>query len=199
VIPDNYAGVFDGRVGFGRSPALLVVDFMRGYVDPGEPLYAPAVVEAVERTRPLLEAARRREIPVIFTRVEYAPGTGGVFVRKVPVLRTLLPGSRAVELVLEPRAGELVIVKEYPSAFFGTTLAATLTARGVDTVVLAGCSTSGCVRATAVDAMSHGFRVIVPRECVGDRAPGPHEANLVDIHSKSGDVVPVAEVLGYLQ
>jgi maleamate amidohydrolase len=200
---ESYTGLFDGKVGFGKRPALLIVDFIKAYTDPGEPFYAAAVVQAVERTRPLLTAARARGIPVIFTRVLYSEHAleGGLFVRKIPSLRKLVDGAHAAALVdeLAPRPGEVVLTKQYASAFFGTPLASTLTAHGVDTLILTGCSTSGCIRATAVDGMQHGFRVIVPRECVGDRAPEPHEANLFDIDAKYGDVVPVASVIEKLE
>jgi nicotinamidase-related amidase len=138
-------------------------------------------------------------MPIIFTRVQYSESAneGGLFVRKIPALRQLVTGSVASELVTEllPKPNETVLVKQYASAFFGTSLASMLTAQGVDTIILAGCSTSGCVRATAVDGMQHGFRVIVPRECVADRGPEPHEANLFDIDAKYGDVEPLAAVL----
>jgi maleamate amidohydrolase len=195
-------GPFGTRIGWGKRPALLIVDFMRGYTLPGEPFYAPAVALAVACTVPLLAAARKSEIPVIFTKVQYSGGgaEGGLFVRKIPALRRLLPGSVAAEPVpeLAPQGNEVVLTKQYASAFFGTPLASMLTAQGVDTIVLAGCSTSGCVRATAVDGMQHGFRVIVPRECVGDRAPEPHLANLFDIDAKYGDVEAVATVIAKL-
>jgi maleamate amidohydrolase len=199
---ENYRGVFDTTVGFGERPALLVVDFLNAYTTPSAPLYAPAVVRAIEATTPVLRAARSRGVPVVFTRVAYSKGAleGGIFVKKVPVLRTLTEGSLLADVVpvLAPEPKEPVLTKHYASAFFGTALAPMLTALGVDTVILTGCSTSGCIRATAVDGMQHGFRVIVPRECVGDRAPEPHEANLFDIHSKYGDVRSRAEVLDYL-
>jgi maleamate amidohydrolase len=196
---DNYAGVFDTGIGFGRSPAVLVIDFLRAYTEPGSPFYAEGVVEAVRETGPLLEAARAAAIPVIHTRVLYHPSglDGGLFVRKVPALRKLVEGEPLAEFdpAVAPLPEELVIVKNYPSAFFGTSLAATLTAAGIDTLILAGCSTSGCIRATAIDPISNGFRVIVPRECVGDRHPAPHDANLFDIHAKYGDVVDRAAVI----
>jgi nicotinamidase-related amidase len=199
----SYRGVFDGRLGFGQRPALLVIDFVNAYTTPGLPLYAPAVVEAVRATTALLAAARARALPIVFTRVAYSESAveGGLFVRKVPVLRTLTERSHAAEIVdaLRPLAGELVLTKQYASAFFGTPLAGTLTALGVDTLLVTGCSTSGCIRASAVDGMQHGFRVIVPRECVGDRAQAPHEANLFDIDSKYGDVVACDEVLAWLE
>ena len=199
----NYAGVFDGRIGFGKRAAVLVVDFIRAYTTPGAPLYAAPVVEAVRQTVDVLAAARRKGVQVIYTRVIYSPSgvDGGIFVQKVPVLRTMVEGAPLAEIVpeLPPAAGDVILNKQYASAFFGTSLAAMLTAQGVDTVIITGCSTSGCVRATAVDGMQYGFRVIVPRECVGDRRAEPHEANLFDINSKYGDVVSRAETLAWLE
>jgi nicotinamidase-related amidase len=193
-----------GRVGFGERPALIVVDFVCAYTTPGSPLYAaPGVPDAVQASVPVLEAARAAGILVIYTTVAYAADgrDGGRFLEKVPALRQLTSDSPLAQIVpeLPPAPGELVIEKKYASAFFGTHIAATLTAARVDTVILVGCSTSGCIRASAVDGMQYGFRVIVPRECVGDRAPGPHEANLFDIDGKYGDVVSVDEVLAYLR
>jgi len=198
----NYAGVFDGRLGFGQKAAILVVDFIRAYTTEGEPLYAPDVVTAVNETVELLELARQKNVPVVYTQVLYNKNglDGGIFVQKVPVLRTMVSGEPMTEIVpeLPPSDNDVIIAKQYASAFFGTSLAAMLTSMGVDTVILTGCSTSGCVRATAVDGMQHGFRVIVPRECVGDRHQAPHEANLFDIDSKYGDVVGKADVVSYL-
>ena len=193
-----------GRVGYGERPALLVVDFIKAYTTPGAPLYAaPGVPQAVAASVPLLAAARVSGLPVIYTVIWYAADgrDGGVFVQKVPALLKLTRDSPLATIVdeLAPLPDEMVIEKKYASAFFGTHLAATLTAMRVDTLIMVGCSTSGCIRASAVDGMQHGFRVIVPRECVGDRAPGPHEANLFDIDGKYGDVVGVAEVLAYVE
>ena len=192
------------RVGFGHTPALLVIDFVKAYTTPGSPLYAaPGVPDAVRASVPLLALARERGIPIMYTTVAYARGgrDGGMFVKKVPALLQLTHDSPLAEIVdeLAPREDELVVEKKYASAFFGTHIAATLTALGVDTLLLVGCSTSGCIRASAVDGMQYGFRVIVPRECVGDRAPGPHEANLFDINGKYGDVLALEEVLEYLR
>jgi maleamate amidohydrolase len=202
-LDQNYRGVFDGRMGFGRAPAIIVVDFIKAYTEPGSPLYAPAVVEAVKATAPLLEIARTKKIPVIYTRVVYHPSgnDGGLFVQKVPALRRMVEGEPLADIVSElpPGPDDVILIKQYASAFFGTSLAAMLTARGVDTLIITGCSTSGCVRATAVDAMQNGFRPIVPRECVGDRHDAPHEANLFDINAKYGDVVPLSEVLAQLR
>ena len=199
---DNYTGVFDGKVGFGRNPAVVVIDFTLAYTTPGSPFFAEGVVRAVADTVPLLEAARAAGIPVIHTKVMYHPSgaDGGWFVRKVPALRKLVPGEPLAEIdpKVAPLDEEVVIVKQYPSPFFGTPLAPMLATLGVDTLILAGCSTSGCVRAGALDGVQHGYRVIVPRECVGDRHDGPHDANLFDINAKYGDVVGRDEVIQYL-
>jgi maleamate amidohydrolase len=202
-LADNYKGVFDSRLGFGKRPALLIVDFINAYVTEGAPLFAPDVVTAVDETIPLLSLAREKHIPVLYTKVLYNKNfrDGGIFIQKVPVLKTMVEGEPLAEIVpqLMPIESDIIIVKQYASAFFGTSLAATLTSLGVDTLLLTGCSTSGCIRASAVDGMQYGFRVIVPRECVADRHPGPHEANLFDINSKYGDVVAKGEVLEYLK
>ncbi len=200
---ENYAGVFDGRVGFGTRPALLVIDFMAAYTTPGSDFFAEGVVDAVGQSIALLAVARKVGIPIIHTRVSFHPSgkDGGLFVKKVPSLRKLVPGAALGEFdqQVRPTADELVVVKNYASAFFGTSLQATLSADRIDTLILAGCSTSGCIRATAIDGMQHSFHVIVPRECVGDRHQGPHEANLFDINAKYGDVVARDEVIQYLE
>ena len=201
---DNYKGVWDGRIGFGESPALLVIDFMKGYTTEGSPLYAPGVVSAVKESPDILRAARDASIPVLHTIIRYHPGhfaDGGTWVRKAPVMRSMVDGHPDAEICdeVQPLPGELVIRKQYASAFFGTSVAATLNAMRVDTIVMIGCSTSGCIRASAVDSTQHGFRTIVVRECVGDRHPGPHEANLFDIDSKYGDVVCKDEAIAHLR
>jgi maleamate amidohydrolase len=200
----NYAGVWDGRLGFGRKTALLVIDLLQGYTIKGAPLFAPGVVKAVAEMPELLKAARAKKMPVIHTRVLYNPSDfadGGIWIKKAPVLKGLVPGNRYAKFCkgVEPARGELVITKNYASCFFGTSLAATLTAMGADTVLITGCTTSGCIRASAVDAVQHGFRPIVIRECVGDRHDGPHEANLFDINAKYGDVITKAEALKYIR
>ncbi|MBL8225239.1 MAG: isochorismatase family protein [Chromatiales bacterium] len=200
----NYAGVWDGRLGFGRKTVLLVIDLLQGYTIKGAPLFAPGVVKAVAEMPELLKAARAKKMPIIHTRVLYNPSDyadGGVWIKKAPVLKDLIPGSRYAKFCrgVEPAKGELVITKNYASCFFGTSLAATLTAMGADTVLITGCTTSGCIRASAVDAVQHGFRPIVIRECVGDRHDGPHEANLFDINAKYGDVIGKAEALKYIR
>ena len=198
----NYQGVFDGEVGFGRRPAIVVIDFIRAYTTPGEAFFAQGVVDAVRESVELLAAARNHGAPIIYTKVLYHPSgqDGGLFVRKVPALLRLVAGEPMAEIdpLIPPGPNDLVIVKNYPSCFFGTTLASTLFGLGIDTTILIGCSTSGCVRATAIDAIQYGFRVIVPRECVGDRHEGPHEANLFDINAKYGDVLSKKQVMSAL-
>lgn len=201
-LQSNYKGVFDSRLGFGKKPAVLVVDFINAYVTEGSPLYAPDVVTAVAQTENLLALARQKGLPIVYTKVLYNNNglDGGIFVKKVPVLRQMVAGEPLAEIVpnLAPQPDDVVVVKQYASAFFGTSLSALLTSMGIDTLILTGCSTSGCIRATAVDGMQYGFRVVVPRECVGDRHQAPHEANLFDINSKYGDVVSREDVLTYL-
>jgi maleamate amidohydrolase len=187
----------------GAKPALLIVDFVRAYLTPGSPLYA-GVEPARSATERLLGLARAAGIPVMHTNVVYEPGgsDGGVFFRKLPALASFERG-RHPELAafaegLEPRPDEPVFSKQYASAFFGTGLAEALRARAVDTVLIAGVSTSGCVRATAVDACQHGFVPLVVREAVGDRHPAPHEANLFDLQAKYAEVIGLAEAEHYL-
>lgn len=189
----------------GCRPALLIVDFVRAYVTPGTSLYGSACVAAQQAALELLAAARAAGIPRLHTRVAYESGgrDGGVFFRKLPALRIFETG-RAPELAafapgFEPAPGETLITKQYASAFFGTTLASTLTALGIDTLVIAGVSTSGCVRATAVDACQHGFIPLVVREAVGDKEPAAHEANLFDLQAKYAEVMTLQGVLAYLR
>lgn len=189
-------------VTLGERPAVLVVDFSCGFTDPECTLGADMTVE-VEATGRLLEAARAKGHPVIFTTIGFEPSLkdGGLWLQKVPTLGDLQLGGPWVEIDprLERRDEETVIVKKGASAFFGTNLGAILVSQGVDTVVLCGATTSGCIRATAIDLLQHGFPTLVPRECVGDRAAAPHEANLFDIQAKYADVVSVDEALGYLE
>ena len=193
---------FHGRAGFGRKPALIVIDMSVGFTDPDSPLHCDLeeVVEALER---LLGATRAARLPVVYTTVAYdeaAKERAAVFIEKVPALLTLEAGSPWVEIDprLAPQPGEPVLTKLFASAFYGTTLASLLAAQQVDGVIVTGASTSGCVRATAVDALQQGYRVVVPREAVGDRNPAAHEANLYDIDAKYGDVLSVPDVLAFL-
>lgn len=200
---ENYQGVWDNRIGFGAAPALLVVDFVRAYTTPESPLFAEGVVSAVKQAPVLLKAARSAAIPVVHTNILYRArgcADGGVWVKKSPVMSAMTRGNPLSEFCedVAPLPDELVVTKQYASAFFGTSLASTLHALRIDTVVLAGCSTSGCIRASAVDAVQHGFRTIVVRECVGDRHPAPHEANLFDIDAKYGDVISLDEAVSQI-
>lgn len=189
------------RTGWGAAPALLIIDMAKAFNDPAYGVGADQT-PAVQATATVLEAARAASVPVFFFTTAFLPdgSDGGMFIRKVPALRELLVGSEGAEIDerLAPRDGEPVILKKYSSAFFGTPLASTLRAAGIDTIILTGCSTSGCIRAAALDGVSNGFRVIVPREAVSDRAPGPHEANLFDIDAKYGDVEPMSDVVAHL-
>ena len=199
----NYAGVWDGRLGFGKKSAIIVIDLLKGYTTEGSPLYAPGVVACVKEMPDFLDLAREKGVPVIHTQVRYTPpdyADGGVWVKKAPVLKDLVEGNPYAEFCDEvvPHKDEVVITKQYASAFFGTSLVATLTGLGVDTLIITGCTTSGCIRATAVDAVQHGFRPICVRECIGDRHDDPHEANLFDINAKYGDVITKAEAMEYL-
>ncbi len=194
---------FGGQGGFGHRPALAVIDMTMGFTDPGSPLACDLEGPVRQITR-LLKAARAAEIPIVFTTVAYRESdklTAAVFIEKVPALLTLEAGSRWAEIDprLAPREDEPVLNKLFASGFFGTGLSSALTASGVDTLIVTGASTSGCVRATAVDALQHGFRPIVPREAVGDRNQAAHQANLYDIDAKYGDVLPVEECLAYLK
>lgn len=197
-----YAGAgLGGSVRVGGRPAVLVVDLSRGFTDPASRLGSDlsAVVEA---TRRVLDVAREQEMPILFTTIAFDPSgrDAGLWPEKIPSVLDLKLGTPWVEI--DPRLGrhpdEPVIVKKGASAFFGTNLSAILATQGTDTVVLCGATTSGCVRATAIDLLQYGFPAVVPRECVGDRAAGPHEANLVDIQAKYADVVRLEETLGYL-
>ena len=193
---------FGERGGFGRRPALIVVDMTLGFTDPESPLGSDldGPIEAIQK---LLEAARQTEIPVVFTTVAYRESdklTAAAFIDKVPALLTLEAGSRwaKIDPRIAPRTEEPILNKLFASGFFGTGLSSLLTAAGVDTLIVTGASTSGCVRATVVDALQYGFRPVVPREAVGDRNPDAHEANLYDVDSKYGDVVSIEEILEYL-
>lgn len=187
----------------GRRPALLVVDFVRAYLEPGSPLYA-GVEDARTAAARLLAAARAAGIPVMHTNVAYQPGgaDGGVFFRKLPALASFERGRHpelaAFAAGLEPAPGEPVFTKQYASAFFGTKLAEALREKGIDTLLVAGLSTSGCVRASAVDACQHGFVPLVVREAVGDRHPAPHEASLFDLQAKYAEVISLVEAERYL-
>jgi maleamate amidohydrolase len=196
------------RAGLGQSvtmgsrPAVLVVDFSCGFTDPECTLGAD-MTEQVEATKRLLDAARAKGLPIVFTTIGYESSLkdGGLWLQKVPRLGELQVGGRWVEIDprLEPREDETIVLKKGASGFFGTNLASILISQGVDSVILCGATTSGCVRATAVDLLQYGYPTLVPRECVADRAQAPHDANLFDINAKYADVVSVEEALGYVE
>jgi maleamate amidohydrolase len=189
---------FGAGSGLGVRPALLIVDFVEGFADP-QTFGGGNIPSAIASTVKLLAFAREQNWPIAMTRVVFADdgSDGNVFTKKVPGLLTLTENVKASMIVpeLAPQPGELVVRKRLPSAFFGTDLAAWLTMRRVDTVVIAGCTTSGCVRASAVDAMGHGFLTVVATDCVGDRAAGPHEANLFDMGQKYADLMSLSDLM----
>jgi maleamate amidohydrolase len=189
-------------VTLGSRPAVLVVDFSCGFTD-AECTLGSDLTPQVEATKRLLDSARARGVPVIFTTIGFEPSLkdGGLWLQKVQSLCDLQVGGRWVEIDprLEPREDETIVLKKGASAFFGTNLTAILISQGVDSVILCGATTSGCIRATAIDLLQNGYPTLVPRECVGDRAQAPHEANLFDIQAKYADVVSIEEALEYLE
>jgi len=191
-----------GRVGFGERPAVVVVDLQNGFTDPSCPV-GGELAEVIEATAELLAEARRARLPIAYTAVGFHPGErdGSAWLRKMPGLGVLEVGTHWCEIDrrVAPQPDEPVWVKRASSAFFGTPLLTYLNLARADTVVIAGCVTSGCVRATTIDAVSWGYRPIVPQECVGDRAAGPHETNLFDIDQKYADVVPLEEAIGAIR
>lgn len=190
------------RVGFGERPAVLVVDLTNGFTDPRSPLGSD-LSEPIESTVRVLDAARAVGAPIIFSSVAYDAQVvdSSPWTRKIPANRDLIKGSPAVEV--DPRLGrreeEHLLVKEFASCFFGTDLASRLVAARVDTLVITGATTSGCVRASAVDSCSYGFRTVLVEEGVGDRAELPHLVSLFDIDAKYGDVMAEADVLAALR
>ncbi len=192
---------FGQKIGFGQKTALLVVDFVNGFVDP-EIFGGGNIADAVRATVPLLDFFRAQKRPVIFTRIVYADdGTdAGIWCRKVPRLRELTEAVHSSQVVeeLDPHESELVVRKTQASAFFGTDLSSVLISKGIDTLVVAGATTSGCVRASVIDAMSWNFLTIVATDCVGDRALGPHDANLFDMGQKYADLLTAREVIAAL-
>jgi len=187
--------------GFGQRPALLIVDFVNSFADP-EQFGGCNIGPAIEKTRELLAACRTNKVPVAFTRVVYAEdgSDAGVFTLKAPTLKNLTESAEASQIVAElaPRPGEFVIRKRQASAFFGTELTGWLVNHGVDTVLVTGCTTSGCVRASVVDSLSYNFLTVVVTDCVGDRAIAPHEANLFDMGQKYADLMTCDEVVSLL-
>ncbi|MGB3069171.1 MAG: isochorismatase family protein [Ottowia sp.] len=191
----NYAdsGAFGAELGTGTRQALLMIDFAQAYFDPASPLYA-AAPQVLDTAGELLRWARSRGMLICHTQVVYdeAGLNGGVFYRKIPALSNFRRGHPLGAFVppVQPQAGEAVVEKQYASAFFGTSLLSLLNAQRIDCVLIAGMSTSGCVRATTVDAVQLGFIPLVVADACGDRHPAPHEANLFDMQAKYADVMP---------
>ena len=193
---------FGERQGAGRRPALLVIDMSLGFTSPESPL-ACDLDDAVEAIRRLLDASRDKGLPVVFTTVSYGEGEKAVakaFIEKVPILLTLTESSGFTDIDprITPLPGEPVLNKLFASAFFGTPLQSLLAAHGCDSVIVTGASTSGCVRATAVDVLQNGYRLMIPREAVGDRNLAAHDQALYDVDAKYGDVVSLDEALAVI-
>ena len=193
---------FGVRAGFGTTPVLLLVDFINGFTDPTTPLGGDLTGQ-IAATKRLLTECRAQGLAVVYTTIAYEPDLrdAGMWIKKIPSLEILTKGSPMVEIDerLRPLRGERVVEKKFASAFFGTDLDAYLRGLGINTVVMTGCTTSGCIRASAVDSIQYGYYTVVVGDAVGDRAKGPHDANLFDIEAKYGDVIPSHEVLTYLR
>ncbi len=192
---------FGQDLGSGTSPAVLVVDVCRAYAVEGSPLYANCE-GAFDATASLIATARSTATPVIWTRVRYQPGgaDGGLFYRKVGALSCFDEGNPLGDWIpgIEPAEGEVVITKQYASAFFGTSLASTLSATGIDSLLICGVSTSGCVRASAVDALQNGFIPLIVTDACGDRDQGVHDANLFDLGAKYAQLLDLATATSLL-
>jgi maleamate amidohydrolase len=194
---------FNGRMGFGESPALMIIDMQKGFTNPTATL-GSNLDPQIEATKPLLEVAHRRNIPVFFSACVYDDPDlkdAGVWVNKIKGLETLRAASENVEIDdrLDKRPGDTLLRKRYASCFFGTDLGSRLAAARIDTLIITGCTTSGCVRATAVDACQSGFKPIVVREAVGDRSQAAHDQSLFDLDAKYADVMTVTDVVSYLE
>lgn len=197
----NYSKAYGHSLSPGANPALILVDLVQAYFEPDCELFAD-VDDALQSALRILNVAREREIPVVFTNVVYqADGMdGGRFFEKALPLKHFCKGNPMGNFAagIQPRKNELVVSKQYPSAFFGTSLASTLTAKGIDTLIITGLTTSGCIRASCVDAMSNGFIPIVVADACGDRHEAPHEANLFDMQAKYAEVWSESDTCAYL-
>jgi maleamate amidohydrolase len=195
------AGYGQKEVGFGQSPALLLVDFQNAFI--GEKFItgrSPMIKQAAEHTSDLLKLARAQNIPVIYTVVAYRNDQWDIGNWKTDIGWITL-GSEAAEVtpILKPKEDEPVVIKKYPSAFFGTEVLSLLTTKHVDTLIVTGCTTSGCIRASVIDSFSYGFKTIIPEECVGDQSQQQHDSNLFDVNARYADVVTKMKVEEYLQ
>jgi maleamate amidohydrolase len=195
------AGYGQRAVGFGKSPALLIVDFQNAFI--GEEYVtgkSPFIKGAAEQTADLLALARTSRIPVIYTVVAYRGDKWDIGNWKTDISWITLQSHAAeVTPILKPNDNEPVVIKKYPSAFFGTEVATLLTTKGVDTVIVTGCTTSGCIRATVIDSFSYGFKTIIPEECVGDQSKEQHRSNLFDVNARYVDVVSKKRVEKYFK
>ncbi len=200
-LDQNYAKAYGHSLSPGSTPALILVDFVQAYFDPDCELYAD-VDDALQSALRIREVAREKGLLIIYTNVVYQAGgvDGGRFFEKALPLKHFVRGSPmgAWAAGLEPLENELIVSKQYASAFFGTSLAATLTAQGIDTLIITGVTTSGCIRASCVDALSNGFIPIVVADACGDRHESPHEANLFDMQAKYAEVWSEQETCDYL-
>jgi maleamate amidohydrolase len=200
-LKDSYS-LYNGSLGYGERSALILVDFVQAYFDKDCEMYAGVEDELASALR-IRDLARDAGIKVLYSNVVYQQdgSDGGVFFTKAPVLKNFIAGNPMGNWPkgLQPADNEMVISKQYPSAFFGTTLASVLNEEGVDTLLITGLTTSGCVRATCVDAMCNGFIPIVVADACGDRHAAPHEANLFDMNAKYADVVSEIQVCDYLR
>lgn len=200
-LDQNYKAVFNKRLGFGKNPAIILVDFVAAYFDENSPLYADVEKALLSAIR-IRNKGREKNIPIIYTNVSYQKDgkNGGVFFEKLPVLSCFIEGAKTAgwpsKLDIDPN--EIVITKQYPSAFFETCLSKKLNNLEIDTLIITGLTTSGCIRATCVDAISYGFRPIVVKDACGDRYEKPHIANLFDMNAKYADVVSENEVFNFL-
>ena len=201
----NYdAAGYHAKQTLGSRPALLLVDFAQAYFDPHAPLYGgKGCLQALKHAFILAEVARAAGILVIFTEVKYQLGgiDGGAFYAKVPALSCFDAGQNTQRMVdgLSVKSGDLLITKQYPSAFFGTSLSTTLQFHKIDTLIIGGLTTSGCVRATCIDSISSGFVTLIAHQACGDRANAPHEANLFDMSAKYADLITTKEVTAYIK
>ena len=201
-LDQNYKAVFNKRLGFGKNPAIILVDFVAAYFDENSPLYADVEKALLSAIR-IRNKGREKNIPIIYTNVSYQKDgkNGGVFFEKLPVLSCFIEGAKTAgwpsKLDIDPN--EIVITKQYPSAFFETCLSKKLNNLEIDTLIITGLTTSGCIRATCVDAISYGFRPIVVKDACGDRHEKPHIANLFDMNAKYADVVSESEVVNFLR
>ncbi len=201
-LDDNYKLAYGKKAGFGKRPALILIDFAHAYFDPDCPLYAD-VDDALASALRIRKLAHEVGIPVVLTEVTYQKSgiNGGRFMEKAKPLGAFIKGKSTAEFAqgLVPLENEIIVSKQYPSAFFGTSLTSTLTSLGIDNVVLTGLTTSGCVRASCVDSMSHGFITTVVSDACGDRHQEPHEANLFDMNAKYADVVSEGEITQFFE